>query len=256
MNLDDEVVLGIMQHAARDYPREACGVVIDIKGVQHFLPCRNMAHGNDQFTLNPNDFADAQDLGDITAIYHSHPDTDSKPSMADKVSCELHGYPWVIVSHPGGGLHTFEPTGYVAPLLGREFFHGLLDCWTACRDYYKRELGIEFPNYAREDAWWETTDQSLYETLHEDAGFVRLPMDVELQRGDMLVMRVGRTRCANHAAIYLGTDPNLISEPSPAVGGLGPFFFHHMYGRNSERLIYGGNWVERTEFVLRPRGMV
>lgn len=255
MNLEDAVVAGMFEHAAQDYPREACGLVLLVDGQQMYVPCTNAAEGNDQFTIDAKDFARAEDLGEVLAIYHSHPDTDSKPSMADRVSCELHGYPWVIVSHPGGGLHTFEPCGYIAPLLGRGFFHGLLDCWSACRDFYSREMGIEFPNYARQDAWWEHTDESMYATNAEEAGFVRLPNDVELQRGDMLVMRIGRTRCANHAGVYMGTDPNLISEPSPAVGGQGPFFFHHMYGRSSERLIYGGNWVERTEFVLRPRSL-
>lgn len=255
INIDDEVMQAVFKHAKEDYPKEACGVVLSVDGLQMYAPCRNTAKGNDQFAIHPHDLASAEDLGEIVCVYHSHPDHNAQPSMADRVSCELHGYPWLIVSHPDGDVHLFEPCGYKAPLLGREFFHGILDCWAACRDWYDRELGIEFPNYERTDAWWETETQSMYEKNYKEAGFVKVDFNHNsnaLQYGDMLVLRIGRTLCANHAAIYLGSNSQFKSEEVEPLGGQGPFMFHHMYGHNSERIVYGGNWLERTVMVLRP----
>ena len=55
----------------------------------------------------------------------------------------------------------------------------------------------------------------------------------------MIVMAVGRTAHPNHAGIYLGNDPSLPRE-EVSVFGLGPFMLHHLYGKPSELIVYGG----------------
>ena len=69
----------------------------------------------------------------------------------------------------------------------------------------------------------------------------------------MIVMAVGRTVHPNHAGIYLGGDPQLPGEQAE-VYGPGPFMLHHLYGRPSEIIIYGGPWQDRARLVLRHRG--
>lgn len=69
---------------------------------------------------------------------------------------------------------------------------------------------------------------------------------------DMIVMDVGRTKHPNHAGIYLGADPQLPGEPA-AVHGAGPFLLHHLYGRPSEIIVFGGPWHDRTRLILRHR---
>ncbi|HBO4759112.1 TPA: C40 family peptidase, partial [Pseudomonas aeruginosa] len=133
--------------------------------------------------------------------------------------------------------------------------HGLLDCWGACRDWYEREAGVTLPNFERKDLWWEVKDgSSLYEDNYESAGFYRVE---DLRRGDMLVFQVptpGRP-CyhPNHAAIYLGADPCLRSEEAPALGGSGPFIYHHMAGRAATREIYGWSMANRVRLILRHK---
>ena len=96
--------------------------------------------------------------------------------------------PWHILSWPEGDLRTITPTGNT-PLLRRPFVHGAWDCWQVCADWYKREWGLEFEAFKREDGWWESAgNTSLYEANYEAAGFVRVDQP---QRGDLIVMAIG-----------------------------------------------------------------
>lgn len=68
-------------------------------------------------------------------------------------------------------------------------------------------------------------------------------------------MAIGRTAHPNHAGIYLGSDPRLPDEPWTPTGA-GPFLLHHLYGRPSEVIVFGGPWLDRTRLVLRHRDAV
>ena len=120
--------------------------------------------------------------------------------------------------------------------------------WEAIERAYQREWGLEFEAFQRTDGWWESTENiSLYEANYEAAGFVRVDRP---ERGDLIVMQVGRTVHPNHAGIYLGADPTLPGEESGTFGP-GPFLLHHLYGRPSEILVFGGPWLDRTRLILR-----
>lgn len=255
MKLNKNIMAIAQSHADQSFPNECCGVVIkNQQGVREYIPCRNEAKTkSEHFVMNSEDYCAAEDQGEIIAIVHSHPNASASPSMADKVNCEANGIPWLILSSPNVGHEWITPNqAFTAPLLGREFNHGTLDCWALCRDFYLREWGLDLPNYERSDLWWENGDNpSLYEQLYKEAGFYKVPK-TELQYGDMLVMQIGRAVHPNHAAIYLGDNPYFESEETPKVIG-NTLFIHHMYGRMSERLVYGNTWLDRTIFVLRHK---
>lgn len=257
----------IRRHAAREYPRECCGVVVSIKGIPQYFPCRNLSDDpTEEFQLCPDDMTDALELGELEAIVHSHPDATSQPSTFDLAFMERYHAleklldkdakptPWIIVSWPEGDFRQVVAKGGV-PLVGRDFVHGLHDCWQCCADYYHRERGLTFPDFSREDGWWENKDAfSHYEGSFEECGFFKVPLD-EIQVGDLIIMQIGRTYHPNHAAIYLGNKPELPDEALD-IFGHGPFILHHMYGRKSAVEIYGGQWLQRTSFVLRHKNYV
>lgn len=219
-------------HAREDYPREACGLLVIRKGREVYLRCRNLAVGTDQFVIHPEDYAFADAQGEIVGVVHSHPGMPPQPSQADRVACEASGLPWHIVGIPSENWVRIEPSGYVAPLVGREWSHGVLDCYALVCDWFRIEHGVELPHFARFDDWWKR-GENLYLANFERAGFSVIDA-ADLQLGDCFLMQVV-SPVSNHAAVYLGDG----------------LILHHLQGRLSSRDVYGGYWKKVTTHVLR-----
>ncbi|MGU4696866.1 C40 family peptidase [Burkholderia cepacia] len=235
----------IRSHAVRAYPHECCGLVIVERGRERYVECSNAATGSDHFVLPADEYAAAEDRGAVVAVVHSHPDSPAEPSEADRVACEASGVAWHVVEvrrgddgvvRPGA-IETIEPVGFQVPLVGRSFAHGVLDCYTLVRDWYRVEHEIVLPDFPRRDAWWEA-GEDLYMQHYHAAGFVALQgMEPVPERGDVILMQV-RAPVPNHAGIYLGDGTML----------------HHLYDKLSSRDVYGGYWREVTRLILRFEG--
>lgn len=95
MTLTDSLRAAIRRHALQCYPEESCGLIVD--GV--YLPRSNCsATPTEAFNISPCDWAEAEDLGDVEAVVHSHPDGRAFPSGADFLAQGATGLPWVIVA--------------------------------------------------------------------------------------------------------------------------------------------------------------
>lgn len=221
-----------MEHANAHAPRESCGLVIIRKGREVFFPCVNTSLSDNNFVIDPADYAKAEDYGEIIAVFHSHYGVPSTPSNADLVSCEKTGLKWYIYSVTANTWNSFNPTGYVSPLVGREFVHGTLDCYSIVKDWYKQELDVNLPEPVRQDDWW-LKGENLYEDNYALAGFVEVTDSIE--KGDVILMQMGSSKVSNHAAVYLGDD----------------LILHHMHNRLSSRDVYGGMYKKYTTKVLR-----
>lgn len=236
--LPDSVADAIRAHAAEAFPKESCGVLIVRQGKLRYRRCANLATAPDQhFVLSAQDLARSEDEGDVVAIVHSHPNTPPEPSQADLVGCEASGLPWFIVNWPTGVIRRFAPSGYEAPLIGRSFHHGVLDCYSLVRDYYRTEVGITLPNFERDSHWW-LKGQNLYVENFEMAGFVECE-PTSLRPDDVLLMQVG-SPVINHAAVYLGNNQIL----------------QHCADRLSSRDVFGGGWRRATRKLLRHKQLI
>lgn len=229
-----DTLAAIKIHAEAEFPRECCGVVSIRKGREIYMPCRNVANDKDHFTIHPEDYAAAEEQGAIIAIAHSHCYAPATPSEADLVGCESSGVPWIIYALPTHQVHTFEPTGYKAPLIGREFHHGVLDCYSLVRDYYREEAGIDLPDYPRDVEWW-LHGKNLYLEQFAAAGFVQVDAH-DLRQHDAILMQIA-SPVPNHAAVHVG-------------GGV---ILQHLAGRLSSRDVYGGWFQKVTTHVLRHK---
>jgi len=232
-------------HAFKEFPREACGLIISAGSgdSEFYFACHNLAETpSEHFVLDPQDYADAEDIGKIVGIVHSHPNTAARPSQSDLVGCETSGLPWHILAvfkdsdHPEPqvvAVHSFEPTGYKAPLVGRSYAFGVLDCYSMMQDYYREELGVTLIDIPRRDLWWEHGGDMYMENF-ERAGFV--PISEAEQKGDLILMQI-RAPVINHAGIYIGEGKML----------------HHLYNRLSSIEVYGGYWKYNTRMYLRHK---
>ena len=179
------------------------------------------------FEISPDDFVAVGSRYDIVAIAHSHPGGEPVLSVADFQMQQNTGMDWWLVC--GVDVYQFP---FFEPLLGREFIHGQTDCYTLFRDFY-RLSGKEFPNFERDDYWWED-GFNLYMDHMEEQGFERLTDVKELQVGDVILIQVG-SDVPNHAAIYIGDQMVL----------------HHSPRRLSKRDLYDGYWLKHTHSLWR-----
>ena len=66
-----------LNHAKATYPNESCGLVLLIDQIETYYACRNIAiEGANSFTIDPEDWAKAEERGTVLHICHSHPNSD------------------------------------------------------------------------------------------------------------------------------------------------------------------------------------
>ena len=86
-----------LSHAKASRPREACGLVVRVAGVDVYRECRNVAESDGEFDLHSEDFAAAEDEGQIIAVVHSHPDGPARASDDDVAQCRASRLPWFVL---------------------------------------------------------------------------------------------------------------------------------------------------------------
>ena len=214
----------ILNHAKKCGENECCGFVIDNK---IYMPCTNISPTpTEAFEISPDDWIQAETLGEITAIVHSHPNGLPILSEADQIHQQQTAVDWWLVCD--NQIHKFR---HIKPLLGREFEHGKTDCLSIVRDAYML-AGIDLPDYEREDDWWHN-GQNLYLDLLPQNGFERVDAE-DMQEGDVILVCLG-SETPNHAAVYIGNQ----------------YILHHCPERLSKRDLYGGFWRNYTHSIWR-----
>lgn len=230
-----DMVQEFLTHAEEAFPHEACGLVVKVGKKQRVVRCVNRhSDPSRAFMIAPEDYAAAEELGEVLAVYHSHPNNTAEPSMADLATCEALGVPWHIVSWPQAGYRYVEPSGYVAPLEGRQFVYGVHDCFSLVCDYY-RTIGIDIPPFDHGEYGWWARGESLYIKNMEAAGFQIVQ---DLRPNDVILMAFDWD-VPHHAAVFLGDD----------------ILLQHFDGKLSGKSFYGEFYQKATRHIVRHKSL-
>ncbi len=99
------------EHARRELPNEACGVVVLREGVaERYVPGRNRSTSPYRFELEVDpEVWFLEDEGYELAVFHSHPETAPRPSRTDVESIGLwRDRPYVIMRADTGELRAWR----------------------------------------------------------------------------------------------------------------------------------------------------
>ena len=133
MNPTQDQIDRMVRIAIQENPNEACGI-ISIKGDVCQLPNRAQEPWNG-FRLDPSEMPLK-----YLAVWHSHPDGSVEPSQSDQYSCRMVGKPYWIVSPTGKWVSLQPEECQDLALKGREFLHGVVDCYALIQDYSRQHF--------------------------------------------------------------------------------------------------------------------
>jgi proteasome lid subunit RPN8/RPN11 len=215
----------ILNYAAHLAPEEMCGFVLRVKGERQFFPVRNVAEQPlEKAVFDPDAWIDAEALGEVVALVHSHPNGVRVLSPQDRHAQLQTGLPWWVVTN--GSIDEYP---CVPSLLGREFDYGQVDCFTLMVDAYAL-AGHRLPNFNYDEDWWDH-GQNLYIDNLPQHGFYPVSSP---NPGDVLMIQLA-SDTANHCAIYIGDNQLL----------------HHCPNRLSNRQPFGGYWRKHLHSIWR-----
>ena len=221
-------------HADKEAPKESCGLLAIIKGKETYWPCENLSESPDEFfVIDPDNWADCEDEGELIGIIHSHPYGSALPSEADKASCEHLGLPFYIYSVEQKNWVDFEPSGYTSGLYGRTWIWGKHDCWSLITDYFLNKKQINLKFWQRPKSIKTFCEDPYFEKVLTGSGFKEVSKD-NIINDDVLLMQ-GPDEKLNHVALYIGDQTIL----------------HHNIRQLSCRELYDLRYIEATKKVYR-----
>lgn len=229
LNGQQAVTIRLMAEAA--YPREACGFVLDSGEV---VECTNTSALPDTFVISAEETAEY--LDNAVACWHSHTQF-PRLSDADIKACKALNLPYAVWDCSSSYLFWLDPR-QSAGLLGRPWAYGVHDCYSAVRDWYYQQQGIELGDYPRQyEGEWSTRGFTHFEDNFAAEGFIKLPQNAQLQRGDVLLMRIRNDSTCNHVAVV----------EDPAANQL----YQQLVSRLSGLTAYSPYFRDQTYAVLR-----
>lgn len=188
-----------LEHAKRSAPREACALLIEAQGEPFYWRCENVSGEPDMAIPAFKDMVNAEDSGRLLGFVHSHPAGPTTLSPLDLKGSAAMQLPWWVVNPSDGTWTRYDPP--TRELLGRQFVLGVDDCWSLCRDWYRRERALDLPDFTRGPGFWESGFEPHLDHMDE-AGFQVVAFD-SLRAGDTLLFKLA-ARTITHSAIYLG----------------------------------------------------
>lgn len=182
----------LIEYAASSQ-NEVCALIIDDERVYR---CANVhPEPGKHFRISDSDWLTAEEEGEVTAVFHSHPMNLPALSGADRRAQAISDLPWWLAC--GGRIMKYNPVPF---LLGRRYEHGVMDCYTLFRDAYHL-CGVDLPDFERANGWW-LRGENLYLKNMPINGFYQISPD-KAQPGDVIIRQPFNGADPCHAMILL-----------------------------------------------------
>ena len=100
-----------IDHAMQCDPEESCGIIAVKNNQEKYYPCKNISNEfkTESFVIDPLDWADGEDQGEVLGIVHSHPDGLFEFSHTDKISCKYNDLPFYLVDPKTESIIKLDP---------------------------------------------------------------------------------------------------------------------------------------------------
>jgi proteasome lid subunit RPN8/RPN11 len=203
--LSEHSISSIGEHAKQEHPKECCGFVLK-DGT--YLPLKNVHDiPEHNFSIRNVDYINHHK--EIAYVAHSHTNGDPTPSFMDMCMQISSSLPWVIVGTTGEHVTKhiiFGDCIIRKSVIGLNFIHGVNDCYSLIRNWYFLNRNTLLPDFPRSPCWWENQEKSMYLDNFGEAGFVskKFTSVNDLFPGDIILIRIGKTKTLNHAGVYVG----------------------------------------------------
>jgi proteasome lid subunit RPN8/RPN11 len=180
-------------HALAEFPRESCGIVVG--GIYVAIP--NVAADPVKDFEMPIDTWVAH--GEVQGVIHSHgPNFKLAPSASDMQHQIASNLPWGITRTDGviaSPVMWWGDQRLDDPLLGRQFIHGVNDCYGAIRSWRWQKRQTKLIDFPRDDQWWGD-GYDLYRDGFAKAGYREISAS-EADVGDVVLLTI-RSKVPNH----------------------------------------------------------
>lgn len=204
--ITNELKNKIASAAKEAYPNEMCGFVIG----DDFFVVENISQTpKDSFEISH--IAQTEFAPRCKFFIHSHPDGWACPSKKDMEQQRITDIPWGFIATDGKAVSEINFLGDSLPIHDlelRPFVHGITDCWSAIRDWYKLKRNVQLKDFPRSWRWWHENEDMYMDNL-EKAGFEFYSLEKMKKEGpkegDLFLVNLDRRGPKlNHAGVYLG----------------------------------------------------
>lgn len=224
------------KHVEAHGDKEACALVIQKGRKQQLILCENThPDPSNYFRVSAEEWASAEDKGDIVAVMHSHPGDGARAiaSPLDIASCNKTGVVWAIYAPDSDDYAEIKPEE--RSLVGRNFVLGSDDCWGLIMDWHQRQ-GVTLSDWRVNYPWWEDQyKDNFYQDNWKKEGFEEAPEGP----GCMIIFQYGANKW-NHAGIV--TEDGML--------------LHHLYGKPSAIEPFKSGYLrDRAMICLRHKDL-
>lgn len=228
-----------INHARSEWPKEACGAIIDGK----YIRFENKASDtSNTFLINDPVFNQAYMDGKVEVVIHSH---NNYPMLSkeDQEQQQALDIPFGVINLKNKSVSHVVFWGdsiEIEPLEGRPFFYGVWDCIRLVRDWVYLNTGYLTPNPAHEWAFWMKGKSYFEEHIYGDTmPFYFVDLD-EVKPGDILLYNLMGTKFINHCGIYLNKRGEVLHHFANRLSGRFPITYERKYLKAAMR--HDPNW--------------